>query len=145
MADDIRFSFEKREQVMGQTPSKENFILRNSAIDIPINISPQLLSRLADQDVDAEARVAKATEQHKRERLVHESRSADLVREEAEELLRRLKPVPAYQPHPLVVEAEAAVMECYKNNAGRTLNCWKQVQDFKAVETKLTSEWVPST
>ncbi|KAJ2821285.1 hypothetical protein FBU31_004957 [Coemansia sp. 'formosensis'] len=40
------------------------------------------------------------------------------------------------------LQARDRVVACLKDNAGRTLDCWKEVSEFKALVTTLESEFV---
>ncbi|KAJ3101160.1 hypothetical protein HDU97_001626 [Phlyctochytrium planicorne] len=102
----------------------------------------------SDEDVDAivQARVQRELDSHTQKRVTYEGRSAEQVRREAEDLQRRLKmyvhgssvrvkgiinstPKPA--PDPAMQAKEKAVLDCYRNNVGRPLDCWKEVEDMK--------------
>ncbi|KAJ3175640.1 hypothetical protein HK101_010615 [Irineochytrium annulatum] len=77
-------------------------------------------------------------------RLNFESRSADQIRREVEDLLRRQRIVPRPKPSKEYKAKEAEVMECYNKNPGRTLDCWREVEGLKAAYKKAETEFVES-
>ncbi|KAJ3048097.1 hypothetical protein HK097_010883, partial [Rhizophlyctis rosea] len=87
-------------------------------------------------------RVQREVDLQQQKRLVHEQRSADQVRREVEDLLRRQKIPPKQEAVPEYVEKQNAVIACYNNNPGRTLDCWREVEEFKDVAKKAQREFV---
>ncbi|KAI9209254.1 uncharacterized protein BJ171DRAFT_595023 [Polychytrium aggregatum] len=127
--------------------------------DIPITFSPNLLFRLDqiqnpnaapspkpahNHDVDdvVHERVQRAIEKEKQQRLFFEERSADQVRREAEDLLRRQKRVPEQHVNAEYQQLQNAVIDCYRNNTARALDCWKEVADFKGAAKKAQHDFV---
>ncbi|KAJ3214888.1 hypothetical protein HDU67_001090 [Dinochytrium kinnereticum] len=90
-------------------------------------------TEVSDADVEdvVKARVQRELDSHAQKRVAFEGRSADQVRREAEDLQRRLKITPKPKPNPQMQAKEKAVVECYRLNAGKPLDCWKEVEDLK--------------
>ncbi|KAJ3305209.1 hypothetical protein HDU76_005051, partial [Blyttiomyces sp. JEL0837] len=95
-------------------------------------------SKASEADIDeiVSSRVQRELEAQQQRRLVFEGRSAENVRREAEDLLRRLKlpPKPHYTKE--YAEKTEAVVSCYRANPGRTLDCWKEVEELKETVRK---------
>nr|KAJ3420525.1 hypothetical protein HK105_005560 [Polyrhizophydium stewartii] len=120
---------------MGAGQSKPTtFVLRNASVtslDIPIQdtrLHSSAEPGYSSDDLDAivQDRVGRELQAHQQRRLIHEQRSADQVRREAEDLIRRQRNAPAPTPKEEFLKAQQEVVLCYKNNPGRALDCWKE-------------------
>ncbi|KAJ3034178.1 hypothetical protein HDV00_005397 [Rhizophlyctis rosea] len=123
---------------MGAKGSKAEPIIIYNEPDVPIQFTPNLLRTLdgtappppafgspfpappsqtisSDSNIDdlVKRRVQREVELHQQKRLAHEQRSADQVRREVEDLLRRQKIPPAQRPVPEYIEKQNAVIACY--------------------------------
>ncbi|KAI9353250.1 hypothetical protein DFJ73DRAFT_332982 [Zopfochytrium polystomum] len=134
-------------------PAETLVFQRGDDPSIPIHIAPNLIRRLqglpadprlsrkptttksgpTSEQVEAivESRVQRELDRQTQRRVVFETRSADQVRQEAEELLNRLHIPPRPNPNAELVRKEEAVVSCYRNNPSRTLDCWREVEDLK--------------
>ena len=65
-------------------------------------------------DSAIQEQVAKELDVQQQRRLIYEQRSADQVRREAEDLLRRQKAIKKVEPSVDYVNAEKALLQCYK-------------------------------
>ncbi|KAI9330993.1 hypothetical protein BDR26DRAFT_689834 [Obelidium mucronatum] len=81
-------------------------------------------------------RVQRELELQKQRKLNFEKLNSDLLLREADDLIRRQKIAPVSVAQAEVVAKEQALVSCYKQNSGRTLNCWKEVEDLKAAVLK---------
>ncbi|KAJ3005415.1 hypothetical protein HKX48_000688, partial [Thoreauomyces humboldtii] len=75
-------------------------------------------------------------------RVAFEQRSADAVRREAEDLVRRTKIQPKTPLDADCVAAQEAVVECYRKNPTRTLDCWREVEQMKDTARKAQKAFV---
>lgn len=60
-----------------------------------------------------------------------DGRSVSVVAHDVEELLRRNKEIAIKPLDPQMVAYQKAVVECYKKNEERPLDCWREVDQFK--------------
>ncbi|KAI8919938.1 hypothetical protein DFJ77DRAFT_220933 [Powellomyces hirtus] len=98
------------------------------------------------QKVDAlvDSRVNRELGLQQEIRLGKEQRSADAVAREAEDLIRRQRIQPRHDVHPGAVAAQEAVVECYRKNQSRPLDCWREVENMKNEAKKAQREFVES-
>ncbi|KAJ3185333.1 hypothetical protein HDU85_001383 [Gaertneriomyces sp. JEL0708] len=89
-------------------------------------------------------RVNREMELHQQKRVVYEQRSADHVRRETEDLLRRQKAPPKPAVSDACIAAEEALITCYKSNPKRTLDCWKEVENLKAEAKRAQRDFINS-
>ncbi|KAJ3012273.1 UNVERIFIED_CONTAM: hypothetical protein HDU68_001295 [Siphonaria sp. JEL0065] len=135
---------------MGAAPSKQpetiEFKRPEGEGPVTVSLTPNMLRSLrglapeagskgvkGKQSLDevVQNRVQRELELQQQRKLNYEKLNSDLLLREAEDLMRRQKiaPVAAEKEH--IVAKEKALVECYKNNTGRTLDCWKEVEDLK--------------
>ncbi|KAJ3007033.1 UNVERIFIED_CONTAM: Ubiquitin carboxyl-terminal hydrolase 14, partial [Siphonaria sp. JEL0065] len=76
-------------------------------------------------------RVQRELELQQHRKLNYEKLNSDLLLREADALIRRQKIAPVAAVKEDIVAKEQSLIECYKNNAGRTLDCWKEVEELK--------------
>eukprot|EP00842_Homolaphlyctis_polyrhiza_P004307 jgi/Hompol1/4878/HPOL_003984-RA len=136
---------------MGARQSKpQSYILQNPSLastEIPIqdnklHSSAEPAYSREDLDDIIQERVSHQLSLHQQRRVIHEQRSADQVRREAEDLIRRQKSITVPEPKEEYLRAQEAVLLCYKGNPSRPLDCWKEVQAFKDLEKKALQEFV---
>ncbi|KAI8814240.1 hypothetical protein BJ742DRAFT_786897 [Cladochytrium replicatum] len=127
---------------MGVQQSKEpqNIVFYSNEPDINIQFTPNLVSQLqggqsdsVNEDVDrtVEERVQRQLSLEKERRYAFEQRSVAIVSREADDIARRLGTIPALAIDSATVPTQQSVIECYRRNAKRPVECWQEVEDFK--------------
>ncbi|KAI8853399.1 hypothetical protein BC829DRAFT_382715 [Chytridium lagenaria] len=149
---------------MGGSQSKGEPMVFQNEPSVPVELSPNLLrtlqglplefppstprgsKRVSDEDVDeiVASKVQRELDQHTQKRVAYEGRSADQIRREADDLQRRLKITPKPKPNPVVQAKEKAVLDCYRLNAGKPLDCWKEVEDLKTAVRQAHKDFAAS-
>ena len=64
--------------------------------------------------------------------------------EEVREKIERMAQDKKYKENPALVQAKEGVVLCYRNNAERPLDCWREVEAFKTEVGKLEQAFVKS-
>ncbi|KAJ3355666.1 Ubiquitin carboxyl-terminal hydrolase 14 [Entophlyctis luteolus] len=100
----------------------------------PPAASPASETGPATQSLDGvvQSRVQKEIERQQWRKLNFEKLNSELLLREADELIRRQRIAPMPAIDAAVVEKEKAVASCYRASNGRSLDCWKEVEDLKA-------------
>ncbi|KAI8910948.1 hypothetical protein EDD86DRAFT_204028 [Gorgonomyces haynaldii] len=139
---------------MGQTQSQQNtFVLQNAtpgSLQVPVVLSDKLLRKLQGEDepptVDhlVQDKVNHELERYQQRRFIQEQRSADQVRREAQDLIDRQPDIPKPQEDPESKKVQNQVIQCYKNNPSRVLDCWKEIQEFKNLEKRALRSFIES-
>ncbi|KAJ3067229.1 hypothetical protein HDU98_009583 [Podochytrium sp. JEL0797] len=86
-------------------------------------------------------RVQRELELQKFKKLNTEKMTADLLLREADDLIKRQRITPQPEIKQDVVAKEQALASCYKSNTGRSLDCWREVEDLKAALSKAQKEF----
>jgi hypothetical protein len=137
---------------MGQRQSKPStFEIRNDT-DVAIHFNPSFLERLESLDKptktvhqsEVEERVEKELKAHEQKRLLHEKRSVQLVDREAQDLIDRQFPLPEMKISPEMERLQQNVINCYRVNAGKVLDCQEQVLQFQKAERELLHNFIAS-
>ncbi|KAI8815391.1 hypothetical protein BJ742DRAFT_783411 [Cladochytrium replicatum] len=129
-------------QGMGGQQSKEaqSIVFYSNEPDISIQFTPNLVNQLnggqsnaGDEDTDrtVEERLQQQLSLEKERRYAFEQRSVAMVSREADDISRRLGPIPALAVDSASVPTQQSVIECYRKNSKRPLDCWKEVEEFK--------------
>ncbi|RKP01918.1 hypothetical protein CXG81DRAFT_1727, partial [Caulochytrium protostelioides] len=64
-------------------------------------------------------------------RLAEEKRDLQRATAEIDALVARQKPLPQRVVDPKIRELEQAVVQCYRDQSGRPLDCWQEVEALK--------------
>ncbi|TPX49733.1 hypothetical protein SeMB42_g00375 [Synchytrium endobioticum] len=96
----------------------------------------------AELETIIQQRVAYETELQQQRSFNYEARSADQVRREAEDLIRRARGAPLPSPKPEYADMEQQLVDCYRNKHGRPLDCWREVEEFKEMAKAAERDFV---
>ncbi|KAJ3011421.1 UNVERIFIED_CONTAM: hypothetical protein HDU68_001678 [Siphonaria sp. JEL0065] len=135
---------------MGAAPSRQpetiEFKRPEGEGPVTVSLTPNLLHSLrglapeagskgvkGKQSLDevVQNRVQRELEVQQLRKLNYEKLNSDLLLREADDLIRRQKIAPDAAAREDIVAKENALIECYKNKTGRTLDCWKEVEELK--------------
>ncbi|AYO42699.1 hypothetical protein DNF11_1749 [Malassezia restricta CBS 7877] len=127
---------------------------RQSVLDE--NVQKKLKEELAElrkQEKDVQKQIALALEKENLERessswlSKDKGQSSQLLQQELDRVKTQIEKYNRRDmaSFPEVVKARQAVVQCYRDHAGRTLDCWKEVEQFKnafaEAEKELMAAW----
>ncbi|KAN0061838.1 hypothetical protein ACQY0O_005831 [Thecaphora frezii] len=109
------------------------------------------LDRLRKEEAEVRAQIQKAIEKENLERESKhkgaEGKNSNVLKQELDEVRRKIErhrqkaDISAYAG---VKEAQEDLIKCYKTQPDRTLNCWKEAENFKAAVAKAEKEFIAS-
>ncbi|TPX36506.1 hypothetical protein SmJEL517_g01350 [Synchytrium microbalum] len=121
-----------------------NFLRQLQGLPPDNSVFPSSGTSPSEEDLDSiiNKRVQYENDLQRQRRAAYEQRSADQVAREADDLIRRARGVSLPTPKPEYIEKEQSVIDCYKKNPGRPLDCWREVEEFKLVAKKAEKDFV---
>ncbi|EPQ31192.1 uncharacterized protein PFL1_01380 [Pseudozyma flocculosa PF-1] len=109
------------------------------------------LDRLRKEEAEVRSQIEKAIEKENLERESKhsgaEGKNSNVLRQELDEVRKKIErhrqksDISAYAG---VKEAQEQLVKCYKSQPERTLDCWKEAEDFKAAVAKAEKEFIAS-
>ncbi|KAJ2487396.1 hypothetical protein IWW37_005256 [Coemansia sp. RSA 2050] len=136
----IGFTAQLKDKLVSEAASTPN----KPAADAAVVANPHGLADKIDEGVAKE--LARILEKGQLEELMARERQAstsDLLRE-IRDVTNQIASSPTTKSPTFErsLQAHDRVVACLKENAGRTLDCWKEVSEFKALVAILESEFV---
>lgn len=110
------------------------------------------LDRLRKEEGQVRSEIEKAIEKENlaketKYQGASEGKNSNVLRQELEGLRQKIDKYNKHKDatsYTGVKEAQDALVECYKSNPDRTLDCWKEAQDFKTAVAQAEKQFISS-
>jgi len=147
----IRFSQAIVDRLDDQLASPEVTPERQSNLDAQVRARLKAeVARLRQEEETVLREIGDALEKEslERERAIEGGGSSTLLEADMEELQVKLAHFHARKHlanrFPDIKDTQDALIQCYRDNSSRPLDCWKQVADFKDAVRKVEKEFIDS-